>query len=110
MKYYVTSGCSYSNETNTWSVHLKKYIIENELGECYNFGSGGGGIDWTRRSIMQGVLDLLGSGVSNDDIKVIVSWPWRKKQECKVEFMGLILIRLDSKNILCLNLNIYLNI
>ena len=31
MKYYVTSGCSYSNETNTWSVHLKKYIIENEL-------------------------------------------------------------------------------
>ena len=43
MKYYVTSGCSYSNETNTWSVHLKKYIIENELGECYNFGSGGGG-------------------------------------------------------------------
>ena len=42
MKYYVTSGCSYSNETNTWSFHLKRYIVENGLGECYNYGSGGG--------------------------------------------------------------------
>ena len=72
-KYYVTSGCSFSNETNTWSLHLKKYIIENELGECYNFGSGGGGIDWTRRSIMQGVLDLLNTG-DLFNLNIIFCW------------------------------------
>jgi hypothetical protein len=81
VKYYVTSGCSFSNDTVTWSTHLKRYIIENELGECYNYGSGGGGIDWTRRSTMQGVLNLLNNGVSNNDIKVIVSWPWRNEWE-----------------------------
>jgi hypothetical protein len=79
LNYFVTSGCSFANETNTWSVHLKNDLINKSI--CHNYGSGGAGVDWTRRSIMNGVLELIEKGVPTKDIKVIVSWPWRNEWE-----------------------------
>ena len=62
MKHIVTSGCSFSEDTHTWSTFVRLYSEEyhpSEKIKVWNYGCGSRGNIWIRRSISSKVFDLL---------------------------------------------------
>lgn len=77
MKHIVTSGCSFSEDTHTWSTFVRLYSEEyhpSEKIKVWNYGCGSRGNFWIRRSISNKVFDLLQEGVNPSDIYAIASW------------------------------------
>ena len=71
MLHLVTSGCSFSdNHTQKWP----HYLAANLGARLYNRGQQSCGNDWIRRTAIYQCEELLNSGVSPNDILVVVMW------------------------------------
>jgi len=85
IKHLVTSGCSFSDNHGMRWPH---YLAESMGAQLYNRGQGSSGNHWIAKSSIYQTQLLLDSGISPEEILVVVMWSGIDRKDCFIDAQG----------------------
>ena len=69
-KHIITGGCSFTNCAKSWPYH----IDQEKHGWVHNVATPGAGQAFISRSVIYEIEEMIGNGISTEDIDVFVMW------------------------------------